>query len=221
MIKMQLKYIKSFFTLLFLGIVFNSNAQTGIVDKIVAQIGEEIIMLSDIQKTKLQLIQEGVDPTKKMDCDILEELLFQKLLLNQAKIDSVEVNDESVNANMEQRLRYFEAQIGGREELEKFYGKSIAQIKAEFFKVIKEGMLAEQMKNKITENLVVTPKDINQFFNDLDKDSVPYINSKISVAHIVIYPEITETDKLKAKQELEGYREQIINNERSFKSFLR
>ena len=130
MIKMQLKYIKSFFTLLFLGIVFNSNAQTGIVDKIVAQIGEEIIMLSDIQKTKLQLIQEGVDPTKKMDCDILEELLFQKLLLNQAKIDSVEVNDESVNANMEQRLRYFEAQIGGREELEKFYGKSIAQIKS-------------------------------------------------------------------------------------------
>ena len=58
----------------------------------------------------------------------------------------------------------------------------LLKLKAEFFKVIKEGMLAEQMKNKITENLVVTPKDINQFFNDLDKDSVPYINSKISVA---------------------------------------
>ncbi|MFD1552624.1 hypothetical protein DNU06_16675 [Putridiphycobacter roseus] len=191
-------------------------AQGKIIDQIVAQVGEEVIMLSDIQKAKLQLIQEGMEVSNTDDCRILEELLFQKLLLNQAKIDSVLVSDDQVNASLDQRIRYFEAQIGGREELEKFYGKSIAQIKGEFFKTIKDNMLAESMQDKITENLVITPKDITHFFNELPKDSIPYINSKISVAQIVIYPEITEADKMKSKQLISEIREDVLKGEIRF-----
>ncbi len=209
--------IINFFLFCIFALSLNSvYAQVRVIDQIVAQVGEEIIMLSDIQKAKLQLIQEGMEVSKSDDCRILEELLFQKLLLNQAKIDSVVVSDEQVNANLDQRIRYFEAQIGGREELEKFYGKSIAQIKGEFFKTIKDNMLAESMQDKITENLVITPKDINQFYNSLPKDSIPYINSKISVAQIVIYPEITDADKKKSMQLISEIREDVLKGNMRF-----
>ena len=213
---MQLKYFKPIVLLIGLMITIHATAQTGIIDRIVAQVGDEIIMLSDIQGAKLQLIQEGIDVNANMDGEILEELLFQKLLINQAKVDSIEVSDDAVNANMEQRIRYFEAQIGGREAMEKFYGKSIAQIKADFFEVIKDNMLAEQMKDKITENFLVTPKDVSNFFNKLPNDSIPYINSKISVAQLVLYPEVTEADKAKAKKRIEKLREDVVSKKRSF-----
>jgi len=196
----------------------NTNVNSQVIDKIVAQVGNEIIMLSDIQQQKLQMIQEGVNVNNTTDCQILEDVLYQKLLVNQAQLDSIEVSDDQVNGEMEQRIRYFEEQIGGREELEKFYGKSVAQIKAEFFTIIKKRILSEMMEAKITENMVVTPNDIKKFYNNLPKDSIPYINSKISIAQIVIYPEITEEDKFKAKTELKKYRDQIVNNEKRFET---
>ncbi len=216
MSKMQSKYIKTGILAILLFLSFGLKAQTGIVDKIVAQIGEEIIMLSDIQKAKLQMLQEGIEVSKSSDCGILEDLLFQKLLINQAKIDSVEVSDDAVNSNMEQRIRYFEAQIGGREKLEEFYGKSIAQIKAEFFMIIKDNMLAERMREIITENLVVTPKDVETFYNSLPKDSIPYINSKISVAQLVLYPEVTEQDRINAKNKIEKIRKDVMDKKMRF-----
>lgn len=197
--------------------LFNSiHAQ--VIDKIVAQVGEEYINLSDIQKSKLDMVQQGMQVNDMTDCEILEELLYQKLLINQAGIDSLVVSDEAVNNEMEQRIRYFEAQIGGREELEKFYGKPVAKIKQEFFNVIKKRMLAEQMQDKITESMVVTPQDVKDFYNGLHRDSIPYINSKISLAQIVVYPEITEADKVKAKEMLQLYRSQIMNGEKLFET---
>ncbi|MFK8037577.1 MAG: peptidylprolyl isomerase [Crocinitomicaceae bacterium] len=216
--KMQLKNIKLLSTIFVLLLSIKGIGQNTPIDKIIAQVGEEIIMLSDIQKAKLQMIQEGMEVSKNDNCKILEELMYQKLLLNQAKLDSIEVSDDQVNANMEQRIRYFESQIGGRDELEKFYGKSIAQIKGEFFKTIKENMLSEAMQEKITENLLVTPKDIKTFFETLPADSIPYINSKISVAQLVIYPEITEADKVKAYKEINRIREDVTKGRVSFQA---
>jgi peptidyl-prolyl cis-trans isomerase SurA len=213
----QLNYIKLLLTVLLVSMLsINANAQ--LIDKIVAQVGDEIIMLSDIEQRKLQMIQEGVEVSNSNDSDILEGVLYQKLLINQAQLDSLEVSDEMVNGEMEQRIRYFQDQIGGKEELEKFYGKSVAQIKAEFFTTIKKRMLSEMMEDKITETMTITPKNVKTFFKSLPKDSIPYINSKISVAHIVIYPEVTENDKLRAKKELEEYRAQIVSGEKSFNS---
>ena len=215
MMKNPFIYIKS---LLIIGIITFSSVKVNaqIIDKIVAQVGDEIIMLSDIEQQKLQMIQEGINVSNTTDCEILESVLYQKLLVNQAQIDSLIVSDDMVNSEIEQRIRYFEEQIGGREELEKFYGKSVAQIKAEFFGIIKKRILSEMMEDKITENMVVTPKDVKTFYNDLSKDSIPYINSKISVAQIVIYPEVTEADKVKAKSQLETYREQITAGSKRF-----
>ncbi len=195
---------------LMLGQAVFAQAQTKIIDKIIAQIGDEIILLSDLQNMRLQAIQAGQDDSGISDCEILEEQLYEKLLINQAELDSIEVQDDMVNQEMEARLREIAKQIGSIEKLEEFYGKSVAQIKAEFFDIIKKRMMAEQMSNEITSTVNITPKEIKDFFNNYDKDSIPYINSKISLAQIVIYPEITLADKKAAKDKLEGIRDKII-----------
>ncbi len=204
------------FLLLGSSAIFAQGAEPKVIDKIVAQIGDEIILLSDIQNQRLQLLQNGSDGDKQTDCAILEEFMYEKLLVNQAKIDSVVVNDVDVNREMEERLRYIAGQIGSIEKLEEFYGKSVAKIKAEFFELIKKRLLADEMKRTITENVKVTPKEVEKFFKSLPKDSIPYINSKVTVAHIVLYPKITQSDKDKAFNELSGYKKQIESGTQRF-----
>lgn len=208
-------------TLFFQGIAFSQDALgkgAKLADKIVAQIGDEIILLSDIQARKLQMIQNGEAINNNTECMLLEELLFEKLLVNQAKIDSIEVSDDMVNQEMEARLRVIAEQMGGMEKLEDFYGKSVAQIKAEFFEQIKKRILAEQMREEITKNVRITPIEVKEFYNGLHKDSIPYINSKVVVSQVVLYPKVTAADKEKAKTQLNEWRDEIIGGAKRFET---
>lgn len=187
-----------------------SYAQPKTIDKIVAQVGDHAILLSDIQAQKLQALQAGVTVTSDMDCRILEELLYQNLLLNQAALDSIEVTDAQVDGEMENRLRIIENQIGGRQKLEEFYGKTITQIKKEFRSAIKDQLLAQEMERQITDEVTVTPREVEKFFNSLPADSIPLINSKLSFQQIVHYPEITVEDKKRAFDKLAEIRKDIM-----------
>lgn len=213
--QMRLPYIKVLTCLLFFFATAISFSQKTI-DKIVAKVGDEYILLSDIQNQTLSMLQNNMEVDEATECKILEGLLNEKLLTHQAVLDSVEVKDEVVNQEMESRLRVIAEQIGSMEKLEEFYGKSVAQIKAEFFEVIKKRMQAEQMRASITEGLDVTPKEVKEFFNELPSDSIPYINSKITVAQIVMYPELTAADKENALKAIEESRDRVLNDERSF-----
>ncbi|MGB1102577.1 MAG: foldase protein PrsA [Crocinitomicaceae bacterium] len=216
----KFRYLKIFI----LGIVcvsiqlqsFGQTEGMKLIDKVVAQIGDEIILLSDIQNQRLQMIQDGMEGDASTDCAILEEFMYEKLLVNQAKLDSIEVPDDMVNQEMEQRIRYIADQIGSIEKLEEFYGKSVAKIKAEFFEAIKKRILAERMKEQITQNVRITPKEIKAFYNSLPEDSIPYINSSVTVAHLVLYPEITQADKDKAKNTLAKIRQDVLDGKLSF-----
>ena len=108
------------------------------LDGIAAQIGDNVILNSDIEAQVAQAKQAGMAITPNFRCKVLEEIMYQQLLVNQAMIDSLVVTDQQVDAEMENRLRSIEEQIGGREKMEKFYGKTILQIKAEFREIIKE-----------------------------------------------------------------------------------
>jgi len=191
-------------------------AQGQVVDKVVAKIGDKVILLSELEMQKLQLEQEKVPITAETDCLILEDLMFQYLLLNQADLDSVTVSDQQVEAELEQRIRYFESQIGGREQLEAFYGKTVFQIKTEFRKLIKERMVAQEMERTITEGVVVTPREVRTFFEEIPRDSLPYINARVGIQQIVIYPNITDVDKALAKKKLEDIRKRIVSGFATF-----
>lgn len=203
--------ILKFITISFLFLATISFAQERkVVDKIVAQVGDNIILMSDLEAQKLQAIQAGMAVTKEMDCTVLEELMYNELLLNQAKLDSIEVSDEQVDSEMENRLRVLEEQIGGREKLEQFYGKSVTQIKEEFRPIIKDRLLSQEMERTITADITVTPKEVSDFFSKIPKDSIPLINAQLSFQQIVHYPEITKADKKRAFDQLSEIRKNII-----------
>ncbi|TNF49496.1 MAG: hypothetical protein EP305_02675 [Bacteroidetes bacterium] len=182
-----------------------------VIDKIVAQVGDYIILLSDLQGQKIQAIQAGMTVTKEMDCEVLEEMMYQQLLLNQAKLDSIVVQDQQVDAEMENRLRVLEQQMGGREKLEQFYGKTVTQIKEEFREIIRDRLLAEEMERTITADVTVTPKEVKEFYATIPKDSIPLINAQLSFQQIVHYPEITKADKKLAYDKLADIRAGILS----------
>ena len=207
--------IKIFYTLLFSIIIFTGTSQK-VIDKIVAVIGDKSILLSDIETQKLQAIQQGVSVTEETSCMILDELMFQKLLIHQAEIDSLEVTEDMVKAELEQRIQYFAAQIGGITELEEFYSKSIEEIKDEFYIQIEDRMKAQKMQQEISSATSVSPKEVKAFFNSFPKDSIPFINSKVQVAHLVIEPKVNKKQKETIEQKLSKIRDRIINGEISF-----
>jgi peptidyl-prolyl cis-trans isomerase SurA len=210
---MRLKLICSL-SLIASSIVFGQTEGV-VVDKIAAQVGDNIILLSDIEAQKQQAIASGVIISPTMECEILEEIMYQELLLNQAILDSIVVSDEQVDAEMENRLRVIENQVGSREKMETFYGKTVNQIKDEFRPVIRERLLSEEMENTITKDISVTPKEVQDFFVTIPSDSIPLINSQLSFQQIVHYPEVTKDDKKLAADKLT----EILNGIKNGKSF--
>jgi len=215
---MTYKFIFSL-ALLFSTAVF-AQKKPVIIDKIVAQIGDKFILLSDIQSQKLQMIQAKMDITESSDCTILEDLMYQNLMLNQAILDSIVIQDAQVDGEMENRLRVIENQIGGKAKMEAFYGKSTTQIKEEFREIIRDRLLTQEMERTITQDISVTPKEVQAFFNKLPKDSIPLINASLSFQQIVIYPEISKADKIGAHDQLENIRRDIAGG-RSFETQAR
>ena len=192
-----------------------------VIDKIVAQVGDNIILLSDIQAQKLNLIQDGRELDENVDCFILEELLYQELLLNQAMLDSIEIKDDQVDAEMENRLRYLQNKMGSRQKLEEFYGKTTLQIKDEFRVQIKNQMLSQEMQRTITAEVSVTPKEVKSFYKNIPEDSIPFINMKLSFQQIVFYPEITPDDKKRSMDKLTEIRGSIVDGKKSFETMAR
>ncbi|MBI2258467.1 MAG: peptidylprolyl isomerase [Flavobacteriia bacterium] len=215
-----MKYTILFTFFLFSFSFFSQEKNSYIIDKIVAQIGNNPILKSDIENKKIEFIQNGQKLDQITDCDILEQLLYQGLLLNQAEIDSVQITDAQVDAEMENRIRIIENQIGGREKMEQFYGKTITDIKNEFRSTIKKRMLADETERTLLSSVSVSPKEIEKFFDKIPKDSLPLISSQLSFQQIVVFPQITEQDKQLAVKKLNDIREDIISG-KSFETQAR
>ncbi len=191
-----------------------------ILDKIVAQIGENVILKSDIESQKAQDIDSLPNKTANQDCEILEKLLMQNLFLNQAELDSIKISDAQVDGEMENRLRVIEQQIGGRQKMEEFYNKTVTQIKNEFRPLIKKRLMTEEMQRQITGASNITPKEIEEYYKNLPSDSIPFINAKISIQQIVVFPKITQEDRQITINKLKDIREDILNG-KSFETQAR
>ena len=187
-----------------------------IIDKVIAIVGENPILYSEVQGQKLQLLQQGMELDAEMDCYLVDEFMIQQLLINQAEIDSIEVTEEMVKVELNQRIQYFSAQVGGTEALEEFYGKSIEEIKEEFFEQIEDKMKAQKMQQEITGSVVASPKEVQSFFNNIPTDSIPYINSKVKISQLVMAPKINYSQKNSTKNKLQNIKRRILSNEISF-----
>ena len=199
-----------------------------VVDKIVSQVGDNIILLSEIEAQKQALKQNKSTEAEQTDCQILEQMMYNFLLVNQAELDSVVISDEQVDAEMENRLRVIENQMkdvkdenGNPITIESFYGKSKSQIKEEFRASIKKRLQGQEVERGITGNVSVSPKEVVDFYNNIPKDSLPLINSQLSFQQIAIFPTITKLDKEKALNELKDIRKQIVVDKKNFQTMAR
>lgn len=187
-------------------------AQRTIVDEIVAVVGTEVILRSEVEQQAQQMYVQGYIEKNDTNaiCTVLEDIIYQKMMLSQAQFDSLKVDDEQVEQELNRRVQYFIQQIGSREKLEQYLGKSIEQMKADFRESIKNQLLVNQMQQKIIGNIKVTPSEVKDFYNGIPTDSLPYVPAEVQIGQIVIIPPIKDDEKIRIKKELNEIREQIL-----------
>jgi peptidyl-prolyl cis-trans isomerase SurA len=196
-------------------------AQPQVIDKIVAVVGSNEILYSDVQNQYMQYLMQGYSADgMAMRCQIFEEMLFTKLLLNQAQLDSIVVSEDQVGSELDRRLQYFISQIGSQEKLEAYYNRSINDIKADLRNVIRDQMMSEQVREKIVADIKITPAEVRVFYNEMPKDSIPSISSEYQYSHIVITPTVHPEERQYALSKMESIRQRVIKGE-SFESLAR
>lgn len=185
-------------------------------DEIIAIVGSKIVLKSDLQKTLVQEMQKYDSLPPNASCAILEQMLAQNVLVLQAEKDSLPVSDDRVEANLTRRINYFERMYGSREKMEEVLGMSIYQIKDKFRKPIKEQMLAQAMRDKIMNEVKITPTEVRAFFNAIPKDSLPYFKSEVEVGQIVIKPDPDPTVVDYTINQLEELKKEAESGKKSF-----
>lgn len=219
---LQMKKFLSF-GILFLLIASIAKAQPKkvVADKIIAVVGDKIILQSDIENSISDMARQGSQLPENADCMISEQAIVSKVLMLQAEKDSLPVTDEEVEAELDQRIRYFISQFGTQEQLELVAGKTIYQIKDEARESIKENKLATAMQRKIVENVKITPTEVKNYFDKIPKDSLPFYESELEVGQIIAYPKASRDLEKYMMDELNNYKRQVENKTATFEQLAR
>ncbi len=186
-----------------------------VIDQVVAVVGKSVILESDVQNQFINYrLQVGFSGSASdVRCRILEDIMYQKLMVTQAEVDSVEVTDMQVEGDLERRLSSFIQQFGSQDKMEQYYGKSLSEIKKELHDIVKEQLLAQQVQNNIISTVNVTPSEIKAFYKSIPEDSIPMIKTEYQVCEIVKKPPVSVEEKLRIKDQLMDLRKRILAGE--------
>lgn len=186
-----------------------------IIDQVVAVVGKNIILESDIENQYLQYrMQGGISGSaSEARCRLLEDLLYQKLMVAQAEFDSISIDPSQVSSELDRRISTFINQFGSQEKMEKYYGKTLIEIKEELFTIIEEQLLAQRVQQDIVVNVNVTPSEIRSFFRSIPEDSIPLIKTEYIIAQIVKNPPVNIEEKIRVKEQLLDLRQRILEGE--------
>ncbi len=190
--------------------------QALLIDRVIAVVGREAVLHSDLT-VKVEQMRNS-DPALKGDpsCELLEDLLYEKLLIEQGNLDSVVVEEAQVNAELDRRIRYFSQQLGGDQKLEEFYGKTITEIKADFRKQVQDQLLVQQMQQRITSDIALTPREVKRFFDRIPADSIPLIGAEVEYAMLLRVPKPSEEEERRVRRKIEEFREAVVKGEKEF-----
>jgi peptidyl-prolyl cis-trans isomerase SurA len=205
-----------FLTLAALSACFTLSAQKykGVVDKTVAVIGGETILLSDVEAEVQQMSLGGSSSDKDMRCQVLEGMMDAKLFLMQARVDSLTVNQDMVSASLTQRIDYFRTRMGGDEEMEKYFNKPLYKLRQEWMKALEDQSLIEQERGQIASAISeVTPYDVKEYMDATDPEDLPVVPVKYQLSQICIYPDRAKA-AMAVKEKLLSLRERIMNGEK-------
>jgi len=195
-----------------------SQAKKIVADKIVGQVGDRIVLKSDIDNQIADAKRQEVDLPPDANCYLMQQLIINKMLALQAEKDSLPVSDEEVEADIDNRIRYFIQQYGSREVIEQITGKTLYQFREEMREPIKEGKLAAAMRNKIVENIKITPTEVRAYYDKIPKDSLRFYETEMEIGEIVIYPKAGREMEEYAQDELKEYKRQVETGEKKFET---
>ena len=186
----------------------------GVVDKTVAILGGEVILISDIEAEVQQRRAGGQYSDRDMRCEVLQSMMESKLFLMQARLDSLTVNNDMVDGNLTQRMDWFRTQLGGDEEMEAYFGKPMYKLRQEWKKALEEQSLMEQERYQVASKIPeVTPFDVQQYLDTTAVEDLPVVPVKYQLSQICIYPD-REAAALAVKDKLLSLRERIMNGEK-------
>lgn len=203
--KAHLLYI-NFFVLL--SVLASAQPQT--VDGVAAIVGGDVILKSDIDEQYDVFNRQNFGKPVSY-CEVFEELLFQKLLIHHAAIDSISIGEEEVEANMDRRIQQLIMQMGDQKKLEDFYEKSVVEIKEDMRTLIKEQLTAQRMQMTVVEGIEVTPSEVREYYENLPADSIPLISAEVELSQIVKFPELSDEAEQEVIAKLKELKERIEN----------
>jgi peptidyl-prolyl cis-trans isomerase SurA len=213
MIKNKIAFLSLFILIV---TVAYSQPKKVIADKIIAVVGNKIILKSDIDNTIMDMQRQGIDVPADARCMSLEQAMGIKALVLQAEKDSLPVTDEEVDAEIDNQVRYFISQYGSKEEVEKIAGKTLYQLKEDFKEGFRDRKLATAMRNKIIEGIKITPNEVRDFFNKIAVDSLPFYETEVEVGQIVCFPKASRDAEEYCIEQLNDYKKQIETGKKDF-----
>ena len=200
--------------------VSTAGAQS-VVDEVLWVVGDEPILRSDVEVTRIQSAMEGIRWPGNPDCSIPEQLAVQKLFLHQAALDSIEVTETEISAAIDQRIDYMVQQTGSREKLEEYKKQSISQIRQSMHDDLRDQMMIQRMKEHLVKDITVTPAEVRRYFKELPEDSIPYVPTEVEVQIITQTPKVTMEEINRVKDELREYTDRVNRGETSFQTLAR
>ena len=216
--------IKKVMTLAFLALPLLAFAQKKdsigtIIDEVVWVVGDDAILRSDVEQMRMQAAMEGVKWSGNPDCTIPEQIAVQKLFKHQAQIDSIEVTDADVAAEVEQQIAYWLEMVdGSRERLEEYKHQNLQQIRADLREEMKDRTMVQKMRQKLVEDIAVTPAEVRRYFSNLPQDSIPFVPTEVEVQIVQITPKIDIEEINRVKDELRSYTDRVNKGETRFQT---
>ncbi len=208
-----------YFVSLVLNILFfiSCFGQTQVIDKVVATVGGELVLLSEVEEQRAMMEAQSGGLPEGARCNIMDQLMASKLLLNQAKLDSIEVSEEEVEAQLDARIeRILGFMNNDVSQFEAYYGQTINEVKEQFREDLKNQLLVERMRAEVMASVTVTPSEVKNFFNSIPRDSLPYFSAEVEVGEIVYKPKVNEEERQRTIEKLESIRQRIVEGGEDF-----
>jgi len=209
---------KTIYAIILMFLVTNLIGQEKLViDKVIAKVGGEQILLSDVEAQYAFAQEQEGNSGEEFKCSILESLIGQKMIVHQAKLDSIVVGEDEVNAQLDFRIDGVLRQMNGDEAFfQEYYGMTVVEMRENLREDLEKQLLAERMQQQILSEVEITPSEVEAFFGSIPQDSIPYMNSEVEIGEIVLKPEVNETEKTKSLKTILDLRKRIMEDEEDF-----
>lgn len=195
--------------------------ESAVVDEVIWVVGDEPILKSDVEAMRIQGQMEGMRWKGNPDCAIPEQMAVQKLFLNQAELDSIEISESDVTSSIDQQINYWISMAGSKEKLEEYRGQTVAQMRQQMHDDFKNQQLISKMRQELVKDIAVTPSDVRKYFEKLPEDSLPFVPTEVEVEIITRQPKATQEEITRIKDELRNYTDRVTRGETSFATLAR